>query len=582
MAYKLSHGELLQFVKALDEDRTQFKNIKPEVIFRRVLKIGEKIGLDEVYNGLQAQAIAVGKISEMQRRVVSTKFCGEVISFTAADADWFTFALEREPIKDSSEWALNFVATVRDDVNHVIYDRVIGVIARERTGSGIQGVFRTVADICDEKKLPTPPAPEPKKEEAEKPAEAVAAPAKEATPPEAAKPAEEPKPEQSNETTPAEAPAGEADAPEASQEDLHEPEAVAEPEPQPSTDAAPAETTEGGDDEQQEQTAEQKDDDDEVVIKKDTEILFRHNDDEVVLLDNNMDEVYKFTDPDADNIDYRPKYKADVDITRGVFKGSVSEIMELFSIVDETPNAEKKEEKEMNEAAEERIEPYTVADIGCDPTYCGHLLTGEMVKNAEAKQGNLYIVDDNNSLVAFDGKSWITIGGADADEIFRQIKEHEAKPVADIDAPAEKTQEAEAPDETADGGEEELPTPVGDQPEFKHVREEHTKGEYLEMLFGTPAPTILHVLNYIKSNDDSETFKLTGTHAIEQLYVFSDYTFSIIRMKNGCYYRIFVAHTDTGLGNNMTWFKSREDKNRWFVIADVSDREINRVVQMRG
>ena len=128
----------------------------------------------------------------------------------------------------------------------------------------------------------------------------------------------------------------------------------------------------------------------------------------------------------------------------------------------------------------------------------------------------------------------------------------------------------------------EEPAPVGDIPEpRKKCGEEHSRGEFLRMLFGTANPNIMHLFSVLKAEAGNATFQATGTWPIEQMIAYPTYSFSIIKMKNGRFYRVFVAHTDKENLNNSTWLETKDVKDRWFELCDIQDREVGRILDMR-
>ena len=123
--------------------------------------------------------------------------------------------------------------------------------------------------------------------------------------------------------------------------------------------------------------------------------------------------------------------------------------------------------------------------------------------------------------------------------------------------------------------------PIGEEPNTKKCSEEHTQSEYMNMLFGTPNPSILHVVNMLKKCAGGDEYDLTGTDTIERMIAFEDYTFSIVKMKNGAYYRVWVAHTDMDRGTAGSWLNTHNEPDRWFKLGDIQDREMSRLLNSR-
>ena len=148
--------------------------------------------------------------------------------------------------------------------------------------------------------------------------------------------------------------------------------------------------------------------------------------------------------------------------------------------------------------------------------------------------------------------------------------------VPEVPAPAaEETLEEQPHADEQQPAEE--PAPVGDIPEpRKKCGEEHSRGEFLRMLFGTANPNIMHLFSVLKAEAGNATFQATGTWPIEQMIAYPTYSFSIIKMKNGRFYRVFVAHL-----NNSTWLETKDVKDRWFELCDIQDREVGRILDMR-
>ena len=123
--------------------------------------------------------------------------------------------------------------------------------------------------------------------------------------------------------------------------------------------------------------------------------------------------------------------------------------------------------------------------------------------------------------------------------------------------------------------------PIGEEPNAKKCSEEHTQSEYMNMLFGTPNPSILHVINLLKKCAGGEEYDLTGTDTIERMIAYEDYTFSIVKMKNGAYYRVWVAHTDMERGTAGSWLNTHNETDRWYKLGDIQDREMSRLLNSR-
>ena len=140
-------------------------------------------------------------------------------------------------------------------------------------------------------------------------------------------------------------------------------------------------------------------------------------------------------------------------------------------------------------------------------------------------------------------------------------------------------------------------SPIGDVPVVRDIRESITPTQHCQVLFGTTTPSIMHVMEFLKEEcKNSEIFKLTGTFPPEQVSVLpveiepgkvETYTYTILRMKNGAYYRIWVSFTDKdalanpALAGEYAWSRTRDDKQRWMKVCDIQDREVSSINNRR-
>ena len=108
-----------------------------------------------------------------------------------------------------------------------------------------------------------------------------------------------------------------------------------------------------------------------------------------------------------------------------------------------------------------------------------------------------------------------------------------------------------------------------------------SKGDFLRYLFGTANPNIMHLFSKMQEEVSNKTFKDTGTWPVEQMIVYPKYTFSVVKMKNGRFYRIFVAYTDMENLNDSTWLQTKDVKDRWLDLIDIQDRDVGRILDMR-
>ena len=140
-------------------------------------------------------------------------------------------------------------------------------------------------------------------------------------------------------------------------------------------------------------------------------------------------------------------------------------------------------------------------------------------------------------------------------------------------------------------------SPIGDVPVVRDIRESITPTQHCQVLFGTTTPSIMHVMEFLKEEcKNSDIFKLTGTFPPEQVSVLpveiehgkvETYTYTILRMKNGAYYRIWVSFTDKdalanpALAGEYAWSRTRDDKQRWMKVCDIQDREVSSINNRR-
>ena len=127
------------------------------------------------------------------------------------------------------------------------------------------------------------------------------------------------------------------------------------------------------------------------------------------------------------------------------------------------------------------------------------------------------------------------------------------------------------------------PEPIGEIPTSKPpINTVMSADDFLRKLFRTNRPTILHVLTKLETyGKTADIYKLTQNYPTIQDIVYPDYTFSIVRMKNGAYYRIYVAHTIMEDLQNSCWEKTHNVEGRWMKIADVTDPKISAIENQR-
>jgi hypothetical protein len=186
----------------------------------------------------------------------------------------------------------------------------------------------------------------------------------------------------------------------------------------------------------------------------------------------------------------------------------------------------------------------------------------------------------------------IEVGGvkcrAKEDITVEYVKEHNG----DVSAMTEPVEDQPAAVEPADEVK-----PIGEVPDSKDIRDSISAALHCQVLFGTTSPSIMHVMELLKAEcQNSEIYKLTGTFPPEQITVMpveiepgkvETFTYAILRMKNGAYYRIWVSFTDKdalanpALAGDYSWTRTREDKARWMKVIDIQDREISNINNRR-
>jgi len=164
-----------------------------------------------------------------------------------------------------------------------------------------------------------------------------------------------------------------------------------------------------------------------------------------------------------------------------------------------------------------------------------------------------------------------TLGSPAPDSAEGEASTTQEQPKEEQQVEEQKTEEAE--EQLNDIG-----TDPKDLPPKKGIEEEHTANEFLQILFGTSSPTILHIFKMLnKYGKSSKTYQMTGTFPTIVDIVFTQpaYHFSIVRMKNGCYYKVFVAHTELERENSGCWEDTHDERGRWMHLINVSDRQVN-------
>ncbi len=117
------------------------------------------------------------------------------------------------------------------------------------------------------------------------------------------------------------------------------------------------------------------------------------------------------------------------------------------------------------------------------------------------------------------------------------------------------------------------------EPEVPSIDIFNMKNQYalLRGLFGTANPAITHVEKFLKDYLTSEknlAFLSTGTFPTETTISYTekpyDVTYSIVKFKDGRFYRIFAAITDKKL-NNQGYIETKHIEGRWVKLIDVQN-----------
>ena len=158
--------------------------------------------------------------------------------------------------------------------------------------------------------------------------------------------------------------------------------------------------------------------------------------------------------------------------------------------------------------------------------------------------------------------------------------------IEEVVPPEEETKQEEPPkSDTRQGSTEEV-KPIGEIPSTTSIYDEISAVDHCMFIFGTTTPNIMHLLNFIKNECNSkeysgDEFKLTQTFPVELIVQYDKYTYSIIRMKNGAYYRVWVCHTDVARAGEISWIKSHNEEGRWMRVCDIQDRDVGGLFNRR-
>ena len=111
------------------------------------------------------------------------------------------------------------------------------------------------------------------------------------------------------------------------------------------------------------------------------------------------------------------------------------------------------------------------------------------------------------------------------------------------------------------------------------INDQQIQMNLLNGLFGTVNPAITHLQKYLKNHlteEQNAGFLATGTFPTETLIVWNekpyDLTVSIVKYKDGRFYRIYLAKTNPGLTDH-SYIATKDIPDRWVRLgSDIQDR----------
>ena len=128
--------------------------------------------------------------------------------------------------------------------------------------------------------------------------------------------------------------------------------------------------------------------------------------------------------------------------------------------------------------------------------------------------------------------------------------------------------------------------PITVDPNYIDLSDRETRDRVIQVLFpGVTDPGYTHLYNFLKGYHTSEQtesyLETNGTFPTETCIVYSNLTFSIVKMKDGRYWRIFAARTDCGL-SDPTWLATKYMHNRWYQLGHDISNNVDYVRENRG
>ena len=617
------------FLSGLEANKSVIKEINPLLIFRRVLGVSESPTARDIVAALQTASSKVGKLQEMQKNFSSPGHIGEIISFDIGPVNvpsWMRFTVLREPLDaDDGQTAINFAVIVTDKKEGKRYNRVIGAMSRETNKAGEkQTIFRLIKDICNVEDIEAEVTeqdgvviPEGAKVQFRKRrghddeiiidsadddnelfrfadpdvgnidcslkytakndimrsvfkgsvSEIMEnfEPIKTKTPEAAPPPPENPVEEQPKEEPPKEEPPAEPIV-------IHKGELVKFEETSDKVYKAKADLTQSqvNDIVENNKISEFFD---EQLPPPPPEVPAPAEDPTLI-----SDEDKKKEAPDLPAVSASaPVGDAPIEVpgesqeVAEPVAPTSQEMVGYDSPAEEQPKEDPDADDQQEEQSAEEAAPAEEPNSETTTKENEQPMSDEIVYHA----GDIttFFGDARTWRIKQDvTKSMLQAAKGNMSAFAEVCDEEQPKD--------EHASEAPAAEETAQPSEE--PAPVGDVPEpRKLLSEEHSRGEFLRMLFGTANPNIMHLFSVLKAEANNSTFQATGTWPIEQMIAYPTYSFSIIKMKNGRFYRVFVAHTDKENLNHSTWLETKDVKDRWFELCDIQDREVGRILDMR-
>lgn len=617
------------FLSGLEANKSAIKEINPLLIFRRVLGVSESPTARDIVAALQTASSKVGKLQEMQKNFSSPGHIGEIISFDIGPANvpsWMRFTVLREPLDaDGGQTAINFAVIVTDKKEGKRYNRIIGAMSRETNKTGEkQTIFRLIKYICNVEEIEADVTeqdgvviPEGAKiqfrkrrghddeiiiDSADDDNELFRfadpdvgnidcslkytakndimrsvfkgsvseimenfEPIKTKTPEAAPPPPENPVEEPPKEEPPKEEPPSEPIV-------IHKGELVKFEETASTVYKAKADLT-------------QSQVNDIVENNKISEFFDEQLPSPQPEIPSPAEEKKETPDLPAVSAS-APVGDAPIEVpgeSQEVSEPVAPTSQEMVGYDSPAEAQTQESEAPANDQPEPPAAVDTRAPADADPVNEPNSeTTPEQPKETEQPMSDEIVYHAGDITTFFgDARTWrIT---QDVTKSMLQAAKGDMSAYAVVVEPEEPVSEPVQEQPHADEQQPaEEPAPVGDIPEpQKKCGEEHSRGEFLRMLFGTANPNIMHLFSVLKAEASNSTFQATGTWPIEQMIAYPTYSFSIIKMKNGRFYRVFVAHTDKENLNHSTWLETKDVKDRWFELCDIQDREVGRILDMR-